>query len=90
VVAPVTLLGNWRRELERFAPNLVVGLHHGPQRPRTAATLRRQVQDLGPGGVLLTSYGVLSREPPPAWAASAGLPSPARRWKTACMNSGRC
>jgi len=23
VVAPVTLLGNWRRELERFAPNLV-------------------------------------------------------------------
>jgi non-specific serine/threonine protein kinase len=90
VVAPVTLLGNWRRGLERFAPNLVVGLHHGPQRPRTAATLRRQVQDLGPGGVLLTSYGVLSREPPPAWAASAGLPSPARRWKTACMNSGRC
>jgi hypothetical protein len=23
VVAPETLLGNWRRELERFAPNLV-------------------------------------------------------------------
>jgi SNF2 family DNA or RNA helicase len=39
VVAPVTPLGNWRRELERFAPHLVVGLHHGPQRPRTAATL---------------------------------------------------
>ena len=69
VVAPVTLLGNWRRELERFAPNLVVGLHHGPQRPRTAATLRRAVQDLGPGGVLLTSYGVLSRDA----AALAGL-----------------
>jgi non-specific serine/threonine protein kinase len=69
VVAPVTLLGNWRRELERFAPNLVVGLHHGPQRPRTAATLRREVQDLGPGGVLLTSYGVLSRDA----AALAGL-----------------
>jgi len=69
VVAPVTLLGNWRRELERFAPNLVVGLHHGPQRPRKAATLRREVQDLGPGGVLLTSYGVLSRDA----AALAGL-----------------
>ena len=69
VVAPVTLLGNWRRELERFAPNLVVGLHHGAQRPRTAATLRRAVQDLGPGGVLLTSYGVLSRDA----AALAGL-----------------
>ena len=62
VVAPVTLLGNWRRELERFAPTLTVGLHHGPQRPRTAAVLRRAVKDLGPGGVLLTSYGVLSRD----------------------------
>ena len=27
VVAPVTLLGNWRRELERFAPSLAVALH---------------------------------------------------------------
>jgi non-specific serine/threonine protein kinase len=62
VVAPVTLLGNWRRELERFAPTLNVGLHYGPQRPRTAATLRRVFKELGPGGVLLTSYGVLSRD----------------------------
>jgi len=69
VVAPVTLLGNWRRELERFTPTLAVGLHHGPQRPRTAAALRRAVKDLGPGGVLLTSYGVLSRDA----AALAGL-----------------
>jgi len=62
VVAPVTLLGNWRRELERFAPTLTLGLHYGPQRPRTAATLRRALKELGPGGVLLTSYGVLSRD----------------------------
>jgi non-specific serine/threonine protein kinase len=62
VVAPVSLLGNWQRELARFAPALPVALHHGPDRPRTAAGLRRSLQALGPGGVLLTSYGVLSRD----------------------------
>ena len=62
VVAPMTLLGNWRRELERFAPGLVVALHHGPERPRTASALKRALKALGPGGVLLCSYGVLSRD----------------------------
>jgi non-specific serine/threonine protein kinase len=62
VVAPLTLLGNWQRELERFAPALRLALHHGPERPRTAATLKRGLKALGPGGVLLTSYGVLSRD----------------------------
>ncbi|MFO0016144.1 MAG: DEAD/DEAH box helicase, partial [Synechococcaceae cyanobacterium] len=64
VVAPLTLLGNWRRELERFAPSLRLALHHGPERPRTAAALKRGIKALGPGGVLLTSYGVLSRDGP--------------------------
>jgi non-specific serine/threonine protein kinase len=62
VVAPLTLLGNWQRELERFAPALRLALHHGPERPRTAAALKRGLKALGPGGVLLTSYGVLSRD----------------------------
>lgn len=72
VVAPVTLLGNWRRELNRFAPSLRVGLHHGPERPRTAAALRRALKTLGPGGVLLTSYGVLSRDATPLAAVAWG------------------
>ena len=62
VVAPVTLLGNWQRELERFAPGLAVALHHGPERPRSATALKRALKTLGPGGVLLSSYGVLSRD----------------------------
>ncbi|MBM5817370.1 MAG: DEAD/DEAH box helicase [Cyanobacteria bacterium K_Offshore_surface_m2_239] len=62
VVAPVSLLGNWRRELERFAPGLTQALHHGPERPRTLAALRRSLKALGPGGVLIASYGVLSRD----------------------------
>ena len=62
VVAPVTLLGNWQRELERFAPQLTLALHHGPERPRTAVALQRSLKALGPGGVLISSYGVLSRD----------------------------
>ena len=34
VVAPVTLIENWRRELHRFAPLLRVYTHRGPSRAR--------------------------------------------------------
>jgi len=65
VVAPVSLLGNWSRELERFAPSLPVLVHHGPQRrggkPEAFAKALRAV---GPGAVVLTTYGVVSRDLP--------------------------
>lgn len=32
VVAPVSLLENWRRECRKFAPTLMVLVHHGPDR----------------------------------------------------------
>ncbi|MCM1541866.1 MAG: DEAD/DEAH box helicase [Blautia sp.] len=32
VVAPVSLLQNWKRECEKFAPNLRCCVHHGPHR----------------------------------------------------------
>ena len=32
IVCPVSVLGNWRRELHRFAPSLEVSLHHGKGR----------------------------------------------------------
>jgi SNF2 family DNA or RNA helicase len=69
VVAPVSLLGNWSRELQRFAPQLPVLLHHGPGRFRgTAAAFARQLASEGgvgkPGPVLLTTYGMVSRDLP--------------------------
>jgi len=36
VVAPLSVLFNWEREAERFAPGLKRVLHHGPQRAKTA------------------------------------------------------
>lgn len=32
VVCPTTLLGNWMKELEMFAPNLKAAIYHGPER----------------------------------------------------------
>ncbi len=32
VFAPMTVVGNWQREIERFAPHLRVLVHHGPER----------------------------------------------------------
>ncbi|SFR27494.1 Superfamily II DNA or RNA helicase, SNF2 family [Lentzea waywayandensis] len=47
VVCPASLLGNWEREIHRFAPGVSVSRYHGPQ--RTLATR----------GVVLTTYGTM-------------------------------
>ena len=53
VVVPTSLLGNWRREIERFAPELRPSTYHGPGRTMPETT------DFD---VLLTTYGVLRSE----------------------------
>ncbi|MGH3075432.1 MAG: SNF2-related protein, partial [Gaiellales bacterium] len=39
IVCPTSVLGNWQRELRRFAPKLEVHIHHGPDRTRDAEEL---------------------------------------------------
>jgi superfamily II DNA or RNA helicase len=53
VVAPTSVVGNWQRELDRFAPELPVTRWHGADRPDDAEPLR---------GVVVTSYGTLRRD----------------------------
>jgi hypothetical protein len=52
VVCPVSVVGNWEREIRRFAPGLEVIRHHGPERPS-------DVDGFPPGAVVLTTYGLL-------------------------------
>jgi non-specific serine/threonine protein kinase len=59
VVCPTSVLGNWEREVARFAPDVRVLVHHGPQRPRTAATFADAVDG---HDVVLTSYGLVARD----------------------------
>ncbi len=57
LVAPTSVLGNWEREIARFAPSLKVVPHYGPGRARDAAHIPR-----APGTLVLTSYGLLRRD----------------------------
>ncbi|HEY3562029.1 MAG TPA: DEAD/DEAH box helicase [Kribbella sp.] len=53
VVCPSTLLGNWEREFERFAPDVPTRRYHGPG---------RTLSDLAPDEVVLTTYGVVRQD----------------------------
>ncbi len=55
VVAPASLLENWRREAARFAPGLRVFVHHGAS--RVAGSAQFSAHDL-----VITSYGTLARD----------------------------
>ncbi|MEU1192326.1 DEAD/DEAH box helicase [Streptomyces sp. NPDC005859] len=54
VVCPASLLGNWQREINRFAPGVAVRRFHGPD---------RSLADLS-GGFVLTTYGTMRSAAP--------------------------
>ncbi len=59
VVCPVSVLGNWRREFHRFAPELDVVLHHGKARSRAPDDFQKMA---AAHDVILTSYSLLQRD----------------------------
>ncbi|MDD2598684.1 MAG: DEAD/DEAH box helicase [Kiritimatiellae bacterium] len=50
VVMPRTLIFNWQKEIEKFAPELTFAVHHGPGRDLKGALQSR---------IILTTYGTL-------------------------------
>jgi hypothetical protein len=59
VVCPVSVLGNWQRELARFAPSLSVLAHHGPDRfDHDEPFATRAVGH----DVVLTTYSLVARD----------------------------
>jgi SNF2 family DNA or RNA helicase len=54
IICPTSVLGNWQKELERFAPELKVYLHYGSNRLKGKA-FTDTVQE---ADVVLTSYGL--------------------------------
>ena len=58
IVAPMSVVGNWQRELERFAPELSVHRHHGLDRPIGD----RFVEIAQRSDVVLTTYGLVGRD----------------------------
>ncbi|MFF3896027.1 SNF2-related protein [Streptomyces sp. NPDC001812] len=55
VVCPTSLMGNWQREIERFAPGTPVRRFHGA---------RRSLDDLAEGEFVLTTYGTMRLDAP--------------------------
>ncbi|MFO0015555.1 MAG: DEAD/DEAH box helicase, partial [Synechococcaceae cyanobacterium] len=59
LVAPTSVLTNWKREAAGFTPELAVKEHYGPRRPSTEAALKKALDGID---LLLTSYGLLQRD----------------------------
>lgn len=60
IVCPTSVTGNWVRELERFAPEVRVWLHQGPQR----LTGPELIAKIGESDVCVTSYALVGRDAP--------------------------
>jgi hypothetical protein len=58
VVCPTSVMGNWRREVERFTPSLRVVVHHGAERARGHALQRTAAG----ADVVITSYPLVERD----------------------------
>jgi superfamily II DNA or RNA helicase len=55
IIAPVSLMGNWRRETERFCPQLRVLVLHGKDRHAVADTM-------GEHDIVIAPYSLLQRD----------------------------
>ena len=58
VVCPMSIVGNWQREAERFAPDLSVYVHHGPDRLDGKAFTRHAKK----ADLVLSTYGLAARD----------------------------
>ena len=59
LVAPTSVLTNWKREAHGFTPELGVREHYGPRRPSTPEALKKALKGVN---LVLTSYGLLQRD----------------------------
>ncbi len=58
LVVPMSLVGNWQREIERFAPTLRAMVHHGTER----LSGREFVDEVARHDVVISTYGLIHRD----------------------------
>ncbi|AGY60043.1 DEAD/DEAH box helicase [Gloeobacter kilaueensis] len=59
LIAPTSVLGNWRKEIEKFAPQLKVHVHHGSGRPQTSEAFQAACRT---HDVVLSSYTLVRKD----------------------------
>ncbi|MGB8343376.1 MAG: SNF2-related protein [Ktedonobacteraceae bacterium] len=58
LICPMSIVGNWQRELQRFAPSLSVMIHHGAERLSDEAFLEEARQH----DIVITTYSLALRD----------------------------
>lgn len=58
IVCPTSVLNNWEREIEKFAPSLKAIIHHGEQRSKEKTFLKEAKKV----DVIITSYALIYRD----------------------------
>ncbi len=58
LVCPTSVVGNWKKEAERFTPELLVLVHHGAARIKGASFAKKA----GQYALILSSYALLHRD----------------------------
>ncbi|MCZ2258682.1 DEAD/DEAH box helicase [Sporosarcina sp. G11-34] len=60
IICPTSVLGNWQKEIERFAPSLSIHTHYGPLREKDEA-FKELVSRVAPD-IILTTYGTATQD----------------------------
>ncbi len=58
LIVPMSLVGNWRREIERFGPSLKVMVHHGLER----LSGHEFIEEVAGHDVVVSTYGLAHRD----------------------------
>ncbi|UHD18079.1 DEAD/DEAH box helicase [Thiocapsa bogorovii] len=59
LVAPTSVIGNWQKEVERFAPGLSTWIHHGAKREKDTKAFQAQAAE---HDLIITSYALVRRD----------------------------
>jgi SNF2 family DNA or RNA helicase len=59
LIAPTSVLGNWRKEIERFAPHLTTHIHHGGERAADKPAFAEASRQCD---VFITSYALVRKD----------------------------
>ncbi|MEM6253081.1 MAG: DEAD/DEAH box helicase [Cyanobacteria bacterium P01_D01_bin.156] len=59
LIAPTSVVGNWQREIQKFAPEIKAAVHHGAERAKDAKTFKQGCRD---HDIIITSFALARRD----------------------------
>ena len=59
LIAPTSVVGNWLREIQKFAPHITATVHHGSDRTKDTKTFKKACRD---HDILITSFALARKD----------------------------